>query len=188
MTLSARRLSWLLVVAVPCLTGCLGDGNSVNGYVGARSLDNDDWEDVDEPTVVGIDGVMALSGEWLGLEGGWLRSEDDTSSSGSFSDLELTLDEFFLGLRFTPWHFLIEPYGSAGVTYLDSSVDATSGGMSANDGDESVAGYARLGAALRLGLFRFGLDGRAVAGSDLDLNGDTDVDYYQLALFAGVSF
>ncbi len=185
----AKRIGFLFLAPSVALSGCIGTDHSLNAYGGARSLGNNDFDEIDEHTVYGVDAVLGvLELHWLAYEGGWLHSSDDASSVGPFNDVDLELDEFFLGLRFVPWHVLVEPYVSAGISYVDGSLDAESMGNPANDGDESLAGYARLGAAMRFGLFRFGLDARALAGSDLVLNTETDVDYFQVAGFVGVLF
>jgi hypothetical protein len=179
LALSALALAALLAPA------CLGTGSSVNAYGGARSLESDGFDDLDEPTVYGADVVLKLELPLLAVEGGWFRSEDDASSSGTLVDPDLTLDEYFVGLRLTPWKILVEPYGSAGVIYVDSELDDSVG----SDSDSSLAYYARLGAALRFGFVRFGLDGRAVFGSEVDLDAiESDIDGYQLAAFIGFAF
>ena len=98
---------------------------------------------------------------------------------------ELTVDDYFVGLRVTPWKILIEPYGSAGVTWVDSGLDTGA----TDDGDEVLAYYLRVGAAFTIGIIRLGLDGRALFGSDVDLDTiESDVDGYQLAAFVGLGF
>jgi hypothetical protein len=160
-------------------SACLGAGHSVNAYGGKRFLDADDWDDIDNPTVYGLDGVLKVDLPWLGVEGGWFHSEDDASTVG-----ELAIDEYFAGLRVTPWDILISPYGSAGVSYVDSDLDAAT-----DDDDQVLAYYARVGAAITLGIFRFGLDGRALFGSDVDLDTiESDVDGYMLTAFVGLGF
>jgi len=177
---TARCLTSVLVLTLALASSaCLGAGHSVNAYGGKRFLDANDWDDVDNPTVYGIDGVLKVNLPWIGVEGGWFHSEDDASTVG-----ELTVDDYFVGLRVTPWKILIEPYGSVGVTYVDTGLDAAT-----TDDDQVLAYYARLGAALSFGLVRFGLDGRALVGTDVDLNAiESDVDGYQLTAFVGVGF
>lgn len=185
-----HRLAWSAVL-LAALSGpaCLGTGSSVNAYGGMRSLESDGFDDFDEPTVFGADAVLKLELPMLAVEGGWFRSEDDTSSSGALTDVDLALDEYFVGLRLTPWDFLIEPYGSVGVSYVDGELDSTSGGIPSSDSDSTLSYYARLGAALRFGFLRFGLDGRATFGSEIDFdNLESDVDGYQLAAFLGFAF
>ena len=179
---------WLvpfLALAIFVTPACLGNGNSVNAYGGTRSLDTDDFESLDDQTVYGADVVLKLDLPLLAVEGGWLRAEEEDDSVGGLTDVELTTDEYFVGLRLVPWEFLIEPYASAGVSYVDSSLDATG----TSDDDSVLAYYARLGAAFEIGIFRIGIDGRALLGSDVELDTiDSDLDNVQIAAFLGLGF
>ena len=179
-----RSLAVALLVA-PLTAACIGSGHSVNAYYGARTLDSDDLDGLDDQEVYGLDGVLKVDLPWLAVEGGWQRAESDDDSAAGLTDPEVTIDEYFVGLRLVPWDFLIAPYASLGATYFDADLDAT--GVS--EQDETVAFYARLGAALAFGLFRIGLDGRATFGSDVEFNGsDTEVDNYQITGFVGIGF
>ena len=171
----------LVLVLAFASSACLGAGHSVNAYGGTRFLDASEWDDIDNPIVYGIDGVLKVDLPWLGVEGGWFHSEEDDDTVG-----DLTVDDYFVGLRVTPWKILIEPYASAGVTYVDSGLDA---GPTSED-DQVFAYYLRLGAAFSLGIVRLGLDGRALIGTDVDFGtlGESDVDGYQLTAFVGLGF
>ena len=48
-----RRFLALALLALAC-SSCLGAGHSVNAYAGVRSMDESDWDEVDEPTVYEI--------------------------------------------------------------------------------------------------------------------------------------
>ncbi len=178
---TARRRLYALVLALAfASSACIGAGHSVNAYGGTRFLDADNWDDVDNPIVYGLDGVLKVDLPWLGVEGGWFHSEDDASGTG-----ELTVDDYFVGLRVTPWKILIQPYGSVGATWVDSGLDTAA----ADDDDQVLAYYLRVGAAFTIGIIRLGLDGRALVGSDVDLNAiESDVDGYQLTAFVGLGF
>jgi hypothetical protein len=181
-------LTPLLLVALVA-PGCIGTGSSVNAYGGTRSFDADELEDVDDHTVYGADAVLKLEFPMLAVEGGWFHSEDDTDSSCTLTDVELAVDEYFVGLRVTPWDFLISPYASVGISLVDGDLDADDGGGSAGGSDSAVGYYARLGAALRFAFLRFGIDGRASFSDDLDLDAiETDTEGLQLTAFLGVAF
>lgn len=180
-----ERFACLALLAAPLATGCLGGGNSVNAYGGTRSLETEDFGSLDDQTVYGIDGVLKLELPMLAVEGGWLHAEEDDDSTAGLTDAELASDEYFVGLRLVPWPILIEPYASAGVSWIDSSLDSTG----ASDSDESLAYYVRLGAAFTLGPVRLGLDGRWLLGSDVELETiDSDLDNVQVAAFIGIGF
>jgi hypothetical protein len=171
----------LLTLAAPLFTSCLGSGSSVNVYGGVRELETDDFNsaDLDEQTVYGADLVWKTSLPFTAIEGGIFRAEEDASGN------EITTDEFFVGARITPWTFLISPYASAGVTYVDSEIEGGGG----SDSDDVVAYYLRLGAAFSLAMFRIGLDARGLFGSDVEFDSlDTDLDSYQLTAFIGIGF
>ncbi len=183
---TCSRALFVVLFLVVATSACLGTGSSVNAYGGERFLDSNDWDGIDNPTVYGADVVLKLDMPMLAVEGGWFHSEDDASSAGGLTDPELSLDEYFVGLRVTPWHFLIEPYGSVGVSHFEGDLN----GSGAPTGTDSSLGYyARLGAAIRFGFLRFGLDGRASFSDSLDLDAiQSDVDGYQLAAFLGIAF
>jgi len=184
------RLTSLTVLCLGALTSaCLSGENSANIYGGTRSLDSSDWSNVDEPTVYGADVVMKLELPLTSVEGGWLHSEDDTNSSGGLTDVDIALDEYFIGLRIVPWKILIEPYGAAGISLTEGDFDATNGVTPVGDSDSAFGYYVRLGAAVKLAMFRFGVDGRASFTDDLDLDTiTTDANSYQLTAFIGVGF
>jgi len=177
------------LVLVCGLSSC--GGHSVNLYGGGRSLDSSDFDGVDDHVVYGADAVIQVGPYWLGIEGGYLHSDDDSSSApaAGLTDVEVDLDEFFIGLRATPWPWFIKPYFAVGATYLTTDLTALDMGSPVSDDDSSIAAYGRVGAAIEFAFLRFGLDLRAVVGSDLDLiDTGTDVDYYEALLFVGLGF
>jgi hypothetical protein len=188
--LSSRLLSLFVLASALSSAACLGAGHSVNAYGGTRFLEADEWDDLDNPIAYGADVVLKVDLPWLAVEGGWFHADQDEDALGTLTDVDLSTDEYFVGLRLVPWDIVLEPYGSAGVTYVDSSLDATAGGGgSADDDDEILAYYARLGLALKLDFLRLGVDGRATFGSDVDLDTlESDVDGYQLTGFLGLAF
>lgn len=184
-----RFLSFLFLASSLSSVACIGSGHSINAYGGTRSLDTDDFGSIDDQTVYGADLVLKFDLPWLAAEGGFFYAEEDDGTAGALTDVELSVEEYFVGLRVTPWDFLIQPYASAGVTLVDGTLDATSGGMPGETDDDTLAYYARLGAAFTIAFFRIGLDGRALFGSDLDLDTiESDVDNYQVTAFVGIGF
>jgi hypothetical protein len=179
------RLAWIALCLVPSTSGCLGSGHSLNLYGGTRSLDTDDFGALDDQVVYGGDVVLKVDLPFLAVEGGWLHAEEDDDATAGLTDPELASDEYFVGLRLVPWTFLVAPYGSIGVSFVDSSLDATG----TSDEDETLAYYARIGAAFTLGFVRLGLDGRTLLGSDVELDTiDSDLDSVQLTGFIGIGF
>ena len=185
--LQPRRLAWSLVLLAALVSpACLSGGNSINAYGGARSLDASELDGLDDLTTYGADAVLKLDIPFLAVEGGYLHSNDDTSSAGGLTDPELTVEEYFVGLRLVPWDFLVEPYGSIGVSHIESDLDdaASTGGS-----DSSLGYYARLGAAMHFGFLRFGIDARYSFSDKLDLDAlESDMGGYLLTGFIGIGF
>lgn len=174
----------LLALVTPLASGCLGSGSSINAYGGTRSLDTDDFGSLDDQTVYGADLVLKTSLPFTAVEGGFFHADESDDTAG-LNNAELSSEDYFVGLRITPWNFLISPYASVGVTYLDSSLDAT--GVS--DSDSDLAYYLRVGAAVSFAMLRVGVDGRALTGTDVDLDTiESDLDSYQFTIFLGLGF
>jgi len=186
----AARLAHVSVLCLAALTSaCLSGENSINAYGGASSLDSSDWSGVDAPTVYGADVVMKLELPLTSVEAGWLHSTDDSSSAGGLTNVDIKLDEYFLGLRIVPWKILIEPYGAAGISLVDGNFDGTNGVTPVGDSDSVFGYYVRIGAAVHLAMLRFGLDARASFTDDMDLDAiTTDANSYQLTAFIGLGF
>ena len=149
----------------------------MNAYVGGRSL-SDDINTIDDQPVYGFDTVLALKNDWFAIEAGWLHS--DESEAGNVVDL----DEYFVGARFAPWKLVVEPYVSVGLSVVDGAFE----GMMSVPDDTSTAGYIRAGVAYPLtSIFKVGIDGRALLGSDFDTASlEESADYFQLMVFVGV--
>jgi len=184
--IALTRCTWSAVLLVALFaSACLGAGHSVNVYGGKRALETDDFGPLDDQTVYGADVVLKIDLPILAVEGGWFHAEADDDSTAGLTNAEIESDEYFVGLRLVPWDFLIAPYGSVGATYVDSTLDATA----TSDDDQVVAFYARLGAAFTIGILRIGVDGRALFGSDVDLDTiESDLDNLQLTAFLGLGF
>lgn len=181
---------WLLPWIALC-AGCTTyetKKSAINAFYGVRSLENDDFNDIDDATVFGVEGLLGLTNTGLGIEGGYARAEQDGgplfSGTGS-SDVES--DELFVGLRQT-WNTddTFQPYVGAGASWLDARAE-TSGGFT--DDDHSAAGYVRAGIGWQFDHFQIGVDGRALVGSNFEFDSeDTDLDYLQILAFVGWSF
>lgn len=178
----------LLVVLCAGCTTYTTKKNAVNAFGGIRSLENDDFDEVDDATVWGAEGLLGLTYEGLGLEGGYARAEQDGGPlfSGTGSS-NVDTDEIYVGLRQT-WNTdsTVQPYVGAGAAWLDANAENTNG---FKDDDHSAAGYVRAGLGFQFTQFQIGIDGRALLGTDLEFEDqDTDLDYLQLLAFIGWSF
>ena len=175
------RLAALALLA--SLASCLSGSNAVNLYGGLRNLDDDAFKKVDEPTYTALEGVLSFTDGTLvatALEGGIGHAEDDDD------DVEVALDEYYAGLRFTfPLVPIVKPYASIGLTYLDGTFEDGNGG---DFDDTGYAPYVRAGAAIKIALFQFGVDLRQTFESDLELGQADDVDGLTTSLFVGIAF
>lgn len=176
------RLSWLAVICVS-LASCQAASrkHAVNAIVGLRSYGDSDFDEVDDQTAYGVEGLLGLTKWGLGIEGGYQHAEEDKSG------VELEADELYVGVRETlRSDKLIQPYFGGGVTWLSTDVRGT--GFS--DDDDTPAGYGRAGVGFCFGLLQVGVDYRVVLGSDVDYGslGSSDVDFQQLSITAGLSF
>lgn len=182
----------LLLVPVFVFASCQSDQrpkSAVNVIGGMRTVDNNDFEDVDDPIVWGGELLIGVNTRGLGIEGGYLRAEDDDDVTffGNNGDGEIVTDELYVGVRNT-WNTneTVQPYVGAGVSWVDTQLEVDSG---FDDEDDSVAGYAHAGIAFQFDSFQVGLDGRVVFASDLEFSGEeSDIDYRQIAAFIGFSW
>lgn len=168
----------------------------VQALVGGRSLDEDQWDPVEDHFVLGVELDTRPQQFPLGLEfgiSGSVGREYDLTFLGQDFDLTASVGELYVGPRLTfdageRGGFV--PFAAAGVTYLAGELEAIQGSLAVSDRDSSVAGYAHAGFYyLFASKLRVGVDARSVFGSDLTLFGvEADADYGQIALVVGGEF
>lgn len=185
--MNTLRYLLLIVLCAGCATYQTRK-SAVNVYGGVRSLENSDWDEVDDATVWGAEGLLGLNNNGLGLEGGYSHAKQDGGPlfSGTGSS-NVDTDELYLGLRET-WNTdsTFQPYIGAGGAWLDANADSSSG---FNDDDNSTAAYAHAGLGWQFQHIQVGVDGRILLGSNLEFdNQDSDLDYLQGVVFIGWSF
>ena len=162
--------------------------HAINAFGGIRSLENADFDEVDDATVWGAEGLLGVNNQGLGIEGGYAHADQDGGPlfSGTGSS-EVETDELYVGLRNT-WGVdsNLQPYIGAGAAWLDANADS-SGGF--DDDDNSAAAYARAGIGWQFEHFQVGVDARVLLGTDFEFDDeDTDLDYLQALAFIGWSF
>ena len=153
-------------------------------YLGQRSLDEDDWEPVEDQLTLGFDYSHEAAGSAIGFEVGLFASGDDEEVAGA--DVEGPTLELSAGIRKTfAEGSRIRPYLGAGVAVINAEAE-----VGGSDDDTSLAGYAHGGLGYQISdTFVIGVDLRVLFGSDLEIAGvDTDADYGQLALVLAVAF
>jgi len=164
-------------------------------HLGARQLDEDDWEPVDQPAALGIELDSYRPDQLVGFELGVQGSEDDDDFRDSVLgnvDVEAKFWEVYAGVRKTwaPGGSRVRPYVGGGVTYLDADVEVDVPGLgSASDDDSSLGLYLHGGVDWQVvGGLLLGFDLRAVVGTDISLAGvDSNADYVQAAFVIGYS-
>lgn len=152
--------------------------------IGQRSLDEGDYEPVEDQIALGVGVHQEPPGSLVGWELGFQGSYDEDDVAG-FGDIESSTWELYGGLRKT----LVDgeevrPYLGAGLSLVGVRFEA----LGIDDDDSSLAAYAHGGVEIEVSPgFALGLDLRGLFGSEIDLFGvDTDADYGQLALFLAV--
>lgn len=158
----------------------------VSLYVGVRSLDEDDYEPIEDQATFGLEFSDDRRGSrMLGWEIGFMLSGDDRSAGGA--DVEGTTAEVYGGLHESFGTGTVRPYLGGGVSFIASKVDIAGVG---EDTDSSYALYMHGGVAFDVNSsLLLGIDFRLLFGSDMDIAGvETDADYGQAAVFLGFAF
>lgn len=168
----------LLILLVALLsTSCIsGRKNAINLYGGKRSY-NGDFDQVADPYVFGVEGMLGITSHGLSVEGGYAYAEE--SDSGA----KLTTNEVYGGLRKT-WSLggLIQPYVGGGVNYMhgdgnDSTILSSSG--------DGIGAYLRAGLGFQIAIFQTGVDVRgALSGAEIE---DENLSFVQGTIFIGLS-
>jgi len=155
--------------------------------IGQRSLDEHDWEPLEDQPCLGVEFSSESSGAWVGWEIGFAASTDDDNVLGI--DFEGTTTELFGGVKktFGESTAAVRPYVGAGVAVINADLEGEFMGLSASDDDTGVGGYAHGGFFwVVTGTFSVGLDARILAGTDIELFGvEGDADYFQIAFVLG---
>ena len=169
-------------------------GRQLSFGVGARSLDDEAFEDIDDQTVFAIDYCEVLGLGALRLEGGAHWAEDDARATVMGQDVRLESEtwELSLGLNYGLLLGRLRPYVGLGaaVQFLElDGFDQAAG--SAFDDDEVAPGvYVKAGLLLQVTQgSHVGLEFRHLEGSSVRIDGTSlDTDYDQFLLVLGMGF
>lgn len=174
-----RKTIVLLIIcfllSIPDLAFCQtssdphGWSGNVNLFLGAKFLDDDDWEPVDEHMEGGIF-VDFKPNSWpLSIAVGLLHSEDDEDigvavlGTGTFStNLESQTTEVNLGVR-KIWEDLayVRPFIGGGIAIINAELETSALGVSVSDDDTGVGVWIDAGIYFTLAqYFNIGLDVR----------------------------
>ena len=185
-----RSLTLMIVIALAAAPA-LAEGNA-NFLIGARQLDEDVWEPLDQHTAFGAT-VDFGGAEWpIHVEAGFHLSgdEEEVFDDSLLLEGELTLGvaEFSFGVNKT-WEpgGSIRPFVGGGLSSVAADLELDTPIGDADDDDSSLGAYVHGGVFWRLGKrFNIGFDARILTGTDLTiLDEDVDVDYVQGGLLLG---
>ena len=162
-TLNLRQtaLSSLLVLILPTAAFAGNWSGNVSGYLGQKSLEEDDWSALDQQVSLGVLFDIKQT-HWpvsLALD---LIGSGDVDKQGSLKD-EGTTIENHLGVRkiFTLPNSSIEPYIGGGVSFVQAEIKNKNGSTTISDDDSDVGYWVGGGAYIPLNPhFNLGLDVR----------------------------
>ncbi|MFN0242286.1 MAG: outer membrane beta-barrel protein [Planctomycetota bacterium] len=156
-------------------------GDRVAIYLGARALDDDDYEPVEKQAMIGFEYSHEKPDDAVGFEFGLMGSGDEDDIGGF--DVKASTGELYVGMRKTFGQENVHPYVGGGLSIIAAEVDVSG----SEDDDASPAVYAHAGVRFDASeSFFLAVDARVLVGSDLELGGvETDADYGQLAFVFG---
>lgn len=175
-------------------SGAVLAGGDANFVLGARGLDEDFWAPDENQGVLGVTVDFGRKDWPVHLAAGAFVSgaEETTRLSGfGFSGtgkFTASVGEISFGVM-KIWlpSDNVHPYIGGGAALVSAHAELEISGVSVDDDDGSLGAYAQGGVFWRLGRkFNIGVDGRLVAGTDIDLFGVSgDADYAQLGIVLG---
>lgn len=186
MSMIKRGLQAFLLglVVVMISTPALAEGN-VNLSLGQRSLDENDFDPVDQQMFVG--GTVDFNVDWpVNLAGGLYFSQKSDSIGGT--DVSASVAEVTFGVLKT-WSVgtNTHPFFGGGLGIVRASAEIDDGFFDAKEDDTSPALYTEGGVYWRLtNAFNLGVSGRFMTAPGIEFAGeDFDTTYFQLGLLAG---
>ncbi len=191
----SKRLALLTVITLACTVGMVHADGNANFVLGARALDEDDWEPVEDQGVFGVNVDLGRDPwpVWIDLGFHVSAAEEDFRDPfffGGHVDLTATLAEFSVGVVKT-WRVSggnVRPFAGGGLAAVTAEVEFDGPGFGDVDEDDtSGAIYGRGGVYWRIGSrFNLGVDARILMGSDFDIGGvDFEADYFQIGVLVG---
>ena len=180
----------LLTVLTLTLSSAMGAGN-VNFTLGERSLDEDDFEPVEDQDAIGVT-VFLQQDTWpVSLALGYYTSDDSASVFDPLLGtlgLKAELTEFSVGVA-KVWDDFehARPFIGGGLTFLEVDLEIDLLGVSVSEDDDTIAPYLNGGIFWRLGkAFNLGIDVRIVVGADVEIaDEEGDADYTQFGGLIG---
>ncbi|NOZ67966.1 MAG: porin family protein [Deferribacteres bacterium] len=162
-----------------------GWSGNANLLIGVKSLDEDDWNPLDEQTEIGI-GVDFKQDDWP-VSGtiGYLFSSDDDNVMGV--DIEGNTSELYFGVR-KIWELpsLVRPFVGGGLALVNAKLEAAASGVKVTDDDSGIGIWIGGGAYLVLsGNFNIGVEFRYSRAEVTLFNTDVEAGGLHYGVTAG---
>ncbi len=154
-------------------------------FFGQRLLD-DEFEPVEEQTLLGISMDVHEVDSLQSFEVGYFRSIGDGSESigANTVDVDSCVHELWVGGRWTydPWSSSLHPYVGAGLSLLRAEFETKGVGGSDSDKGWAAGVYGHGGIEWTFAeRWSVGLDLRALFSTPAKLQREVPLDYYQVA-------
>lgn len=189
----------LMTLMLALLAGGTAFAGNLNLSAGLRSLDDNDWEPVEDQDYLGAT-ITFGPDDWPVLLAAGLyvsSEEDDMRISGGVLqpifgpvdvDVKADLAEVSFGVQFIGnRNGIVRPFIGGGLNYVQADIELRSGSLEAEEDDESTGIYGEGGVFWRLGpAFNIGLNVRATLGNEFDIEGEElDGEYIQGGVLLG---
>lgn len=148
-TIASTALSALLVLAIPAAhaddTQTDGWTGNISGYLGHKSVDDDDWPNLDSQRSAGIISDFRKH-SWPVSIAVDLISAADVYESGANEDTGGTI-ELHLGARkiFTLENSSFSPYVGGGIAIVSATFENENAGVTIDDDDSAVGAWLGVG-------------------------------------------
>ena len=169
-------------------------GRQLNFGFGARQLDDEGFERIDDQAVFSVDYCEVLELGALRLEGGAHWAEDDATVTiaGQSVHLESEAWELSIGLNYSVLLGRLRPYVGLGaaVQFLEIDGFDEAAGSAFDDDDVAPGAYAKAGLLLQVTrTSHVGVEYRHLEGGSVRIDGTSlDTDYDQVLLVLGMGF
>ena len=175
---------WMLLVALP-ITAAGGQwtGN-INGFIGSKTLDEDEWDPLDQHGELGVRLDFAPTANFpvnfvIDLYASGTNEAYSDTRFGGFADVDAATSEFAIGFRkYMPVHkTTIIPYVGAGVVSIAAKIEADDGVLTYEDDDSGGGLWLEGGVVwtvkhLNLGVgIRYSEAEATLFGEDLEIGG-----------------
>lgn len=120
----------------------------VNGFIGMKNLDDNDWEPLEEQFEFGLD-IDFKQHDWPvnAVVGYWYSSDDDTVQG---IDLDANSSELYAGVRkiFDLTGSQLQPFVGGGLAFVSAELEGALLGVKVSDDDTAFGGWIEGGAYL----------------------------------------